>query len=537
MKRRIVALVGTLVLSAALHAQEPGQAEAAPSPVETAVREALAAAGRGAPEEAIRILEETAAKGSLPPPALSFLGTLRLETGNAAGALEILAPLAEQIGDPAVLYHAGRAALALGRVDEAAGYFERSVAIEAVSPAARELGLLRGRQGDLEGAYVHLRAWSLARPDDVEARLAAAHSAVRLRRAREAEELLTGLPEDEPRVRLLRGELHLLQGNAAQALTTLRPLLGNSNADLDRDARRLIGDAEMLLGNAKVAVEVLQGHVDGRPDIALLLARALKQQGDIAGAVAQLAPFAEEEAGRRIPGLLLEYGRLLTSSGRANEAVRFLELATRQDPEDRPTWYALGQALAASGRAEEARQATARFQELAGDAESSEMSERRARDEMNDPAGARSREALQLLAEGKPNDALAIVEREARLAPGDPRPLMVMARTLLVLKRASEAMQAAQRAYAIAPEVADVLYQRGAVHVALGDLAAAEADFRQALARAPEHTATMTDLAVLLMVKGERDEARTLLQRVLELRPGDALALSNLERLRELSGG
>jgi Flp pilus assembly protein TadD len=46
----------------------------------------------------------------------------------------------------------------------------------------------------------------------------------------------------------------------------------------------------------------------------------------------------------------------------------------------------------------------------------------------------------------------------------------------------------------------------------------------------------MTDLAVLLMVKGERAEARRLLERVLELRPDDALALSNLQRLRSLEG-
>jgi Flp pilus assembly protein TadD len=47
----------------------------------------------------------------------------------------------------------------------------------------------------------------------------------------------------------------------------------------------------------------------------------------------------------------------------------------------------------------------------------------------------------------------------------------------------------------------------------------------------------MTDLAVLLMVKGQRDEALRLLERVVELRPDDALAASNLERLRRQGGG
>ena len=116
-------------------------------------------------------------------------------------------------------------------------------------------------------------------------------------------------------------------------------------------------------------------------------------------------------------------------------------------------------------------------------------------------------------------------------------PVLALARILLVLNRAAEALPHAEAAAALAPGNADALYQRGAVRLALGDAAAAEADFRAALSAAPEHTATMSDLAVLLMARGQRDEARRLLERVLELRPGDAMALANLERLGRLGGG
>ena len=47
----------------------------------------------------------------------------------------------------------------------------------------------------------------------------------------------------------------------------------------------------------------------------------------------------------------------------------------------------------------------------------------------------------------------------------------------------------------------------------------------------PLHTPAMSDLAVLLMHQGRREEAVVLLHRVLELRPEDEIAARNLSRL------
>jgi len=41
----------------------------------------------------------------------------------------------------------------------------------------------------------------------------------------------------------------------------------------------------------------------------------------------------------------------------------------------------------------------------------------------------------------------------------------------------------------------------------------------------------MSDLAVLLSSSGKKDEARQLLKKVLEIRPNDAVAKANLEKL------
>ncbi|MGB6849945.1 MAG: tetratricopeptide repeat protein, partial [Thermoanaerobaculia bacterium] len=60
-----------------------------------------------------------------------------------------------------------------------------------------------------------------------------------------------------------------------------------------------------------------------------------------------------------------------------------------------------------------------------------------------------------------------------------------------------------------------------------------EQDLRRAIELSPQHTAALNDLAVLLMVRGEREEARTLLERVLVLRPDDPVAAQNLQSLEE----
>ena len=65
----------------------------------------------------------------------------------------------------------------------------------------------------------------------------------------------------------------------------------------------------------------------------------------------------------------------------------------------------------------------------------------------------------------------------------------------------------------------------GAVKIGLGRHDEAEGDLRQALVLAKDHTAAMSDLAVLLASTGRPDEARRLLDDLLEIRPDDGMAL------------
>ncbi|HUF78450.1 MAG TPA: tetratricopeptide repeat protein [Thermoanaerobaculia bacterium] len=528
-------------------AQTPETApSAAPAPDPEAVRlvqRAMAEVEQGKLAAAIAVLEPVRYEPTTPAQALALLGALYLETRRAEDAYAVLAPLARrEDANAAVLYNAGRAALVTERIEEGIAYLERSVALEPTTPAARELGLLRGFQGQAREAYRLLVPWARSNPEDGDVRRAAALAALRLKRVPEAEELLSGLPQDDPGTRFLWGHLLLLQGDPQGAVAALRPLLDEPELSepLRADARRVLAEAYLEVGEARSTVEILEGHAAG-PSTALTLARAWYQSGEAEKAIETLRPFAEPLLGSElvrtdprwpvVAEILREYGRWLLATGRGGDSVQYLRAAAELEPEEKQAWQSLGQALAATGDAEGAKAALAKFQELAEAAGSETEQVARLRERREDPTASELDRARRLLAQGDPASALEVVSAEISLAPDDPRPYLLASRILLLLERPQDAFAAVERALGLAPDSADAIYQRGTVQVALGAVEQGEADLRHALALAPDHVPALNDLAVVLLVRGERQEARRLLERVLELRPGEPEATATLERL------
>lgn len=536
-------LAALTLLASLLGGAPPAGAAESPADAEALLERARVELEGGDVEAAIALLEPARDWADAPAPLLAVLGGLYLESGRPEDAHAVLEPLARrEDANPAVLYNAGRAAVAIGRFDDGLGYLERSVGLEPDTPAARVLGLLWGLEGRIRDAYSLLLPWARSHPEDTEVRRAAALAALQLRRASEAEELLSDLPQSDPTVRFLWGHLLLVKGDPHGAISTLRAVLGDAEAaePLQADARRILAQAYLEVGEARSAVELLEGKVTGA-GTALLLARAQHQTGEMEPAIETLRPFAEplptstvDRSDPRLPlafEILREYGRWLVSAGRAEEAIPYLRSATEIDPEEKLVWQALGQALAASERPEEARQALERFQQLAREEgpESERINQARARQE--DPTASELDRAQRLMAQGLTERALEVVRGEISLAPEDLRARLLESRLLLHLERPAEALEAARQALRLAPESPDAFYQRGTAHVALGEIEPAEADLRRALQLAPDHVPALSDLAVVLLVQGERDEARRLLERVLELRPGDPQATETLARI------
>jgi Flp pilus assembly protein TadD len=522
----------------------PAAADPGESPEEAAAKarfgQALEQLAAGDLEGAIATLEPFRTDPRTPPPALALLGALYLEAGRPGDTLAVLEPLVQaEEADPGALYNAGRAALALGREEAAERYLERSVEREPDTPAARELGLLRGRQGQLAECYRLLVPWAQQHPDDQEARLAAAHAALALSRVPAAESLLSDLPQSDPAVRLLWGRLLLLKSDPHGAVATLKPLVASGAPPaVELDARRMLAEAHLVLGDSASAVALLEGRAGDDPAVALQLVRAQYQSGDLDAALATLAPFAPAlQAGApslpaALRGLLAaEYGRLLMAASRFDEALVHLRTATDLRPADKEAWLALGQTLGALGRMDEAQATLARFDELANSEVPTSVRSEALERGVSDPTGRQVAEAIRLISVDRADEALALLRQEIALAPEDVRPRLLESRAYLALSRPEEALAAAEGALALAAENADAHYQRGAVLMVLERFEDAETELRRAIELSPSHTAAMGDLGVLLLVRGRRDEARELFERILEIRPDDPLAARHLESL------
>lgn len=527
---------------AAVPAPRQQQQDATPPDATAGIAEALALAETGDIRGAIAAAETlcSGADGGDRDAACALLGSLHVEAGAFDRAMEILAPLTERATpDAGVLYNAGRAAEAAGRIEDAVEYYGRSLGIRPHSPALRALGMMLGRHGQPAEAYVFLQRWTASNPGDLEARAAAAAGAVALERAPEAEALLEGLPGGDPGVKMLRAQVLLQQADPWGAINELRDLAADPPPDLGGAIRRTLARAYLVVGEAEGALEQMESLADAGPEDAVLLASAYFQAGRLEEAITTLAPYAEPLPGSPRPenppqvarDIVLEYGRYLHSAGEAARAVPFLRLATQLDAGKADGYQALGQALAASGDREEAREVLDRFQELSRDASDEVASVNQQRQDIADPTGREVRGALELAAGGDIEEALSVLAREARLASTDPRPAYAASSILLDAGRREDALAAADQALAAAPGRADGLYQRGAVLMSLERLAESEEMYRQALQAQPTHTATLSDYAVLLMSGGRNSEAAELLERLLELRPGDAAARGHLDRL------
>ncbi|HEX5720167.1 MAG TPA: tetratricopeptide repeat protein [Thermoanaerobaculia bacterium] len=522
--------------------EQPG-APAAPkrplTPAETRFQEALALIEKGDAAGTIRILEALRQEKQATPPMLSLLGAVYLQEKRAKDALDVLRPLADsEETDPALLYNAGRAALALGQAEVGQRYLERSVSKMPISPAGRELGLLLSRQGRIIEAYRLLRPWAL-RDDDLETKIIGANLALRLERPAEAEEILSGLPEKEPAIQLLRAQARIQRGDGKAALALLQPLEKNHPASFDLEVRRSLAEAHLVAGNPAAALQVLQGHTGNHPSLILLAAKAQRQSGNAQAAMTTLKPLVDQIPAdgkvvgdpRPAAGVAVEYGRLLLASGNAAGALPLLEKATRLHPGSREAWEVYAEALTAAGRAQDAAQAKQKVADIVAAASAPPPAPAR----QAEASSPNLTEAERLMAAGDAEKALVAVRREIAANPSSVGGRAMEVQILLRLKRYPEALKAAEAAVQADPKNPDFIYQRGAVQIALRKLSEAEKDLRKTLEMVPRHTPAMNDLAVVKMLQNKPAEAQKLLEQVLAINPNDQNAKASLENLKKMA--
>jgi tetratricopeptide (TPR) repeat protein len=534
-------------------AQAPAPPETAPapelSPADKKFQEAAGLVRKGDVPGAVAILEELRKEGTAEPHHLSLLGALYVEQGRAAEAMTLFRPLVQpEDADPAILYNAARAALLMNKTPEAQAYLERSVAKMPLSPASRELGLLLSRQGKVVEAYRYLRPWSLTDPNDLEVRLIAATLALRLERPAEADEILSGLPEKEPAIQLLRAQARIQRGDGKGALAILQPIEKDHPASLDLEVRRSLAEAYLAANDPVSALKVLEGQAAGHPSLMLIQAKAQRLSGNSPAAMAILKPLIDQIPSdpkvlgdpRPAAGVAVEYARLLLASKDVQGAVPLLEKATVLYPSSREAWEVYAEALTAAGRAQDAAAARQKAKEIA-DAAAARPATAPAAAAPAAPAGEplspNLSEALRQMAAAQYDKALEAVQKEVAAAPGNTRARVLDVQLLLRLKRFPEALRVAESAVAADPQNPDFLYLRGAVQIALQHMAEAEKDLRRTLEMSPQHIAAMNDLAVVMMSQKKPGEAQKLLEKVLALNPNDATAKASLENVKKMIAG
>lgn len=128
-------------------------------------------------------------------------------------------------------------------------------------------------------------------------------------------------------------------------------------------------------------------------------------------------------------------------------------------------------------------------------------------------AGARA------LRDGQPQRARQLLEQAVGQAPGHPEPLRYLAIVLMQQRQLAAARQTLQRALALAPDDALLHSDLATTHAAMGDMDAALAGWRHAVARDPRLMSAWFNLGRNLQQQGETEAAIAALEQACDLAP------------------
>jgi tetratricopeptide (TPR) repeat protein len=220
----------------------------------------------------------------------------------------------------------------------------------------------------------------------------------------------------------------------------------------------------------------------------------------------------------RQPEALAGMSLVALASGQSEAAVKMAGAAVAAAPGMVAAWVALGQALQADGRGEEAKRA---YEEAIG------------RDGMN--ALARMGLGELMLTTGRPGEAVREFEQVLRRNPAQAAARLGLGNAYACLGRNEEALEHYNQTLALKPRLPEAEFAAGFVLARMGRTREAERRYRRALVLRPDFAAAWMNLGSLLREQGRDTFAEAALLRAVELRP-DLIAgwinLALLERER-----
>jgi len=306
----------------------------------------------------------------------------------------------------------------------------------------------------------------------------------------------------------VRTELAFAYNRAERPKDTLA-LFSDPATTAEADVRRVLalGNAHAQLGENEKALSLYQQGIDAAPqDNALLKAQGalLVSLGQADKAVLSLAAPASAEPVDAFANL--QYAIGLLALGRPVEAVTAADrAATASESEDisRQALTILARAYLATGNFSEATAATTRLIDMLPD----------------DPTAWREHAAI-LGAAGQYGDAKSIYDKAIAQFVGDAPLLRGRSMVNIRLGDLDSAAQDAVAAAEAAPTWLEPQYILGEIEQSRGKGDAAEAAFRAALLRDPNHWPSLVKLAGLRLDAGDAGEALSLSQQAVNLSNG-----------------
>jgi tetratricopeptide (TPR) repeat protein len=436
---------------------------------------------------------------------------------------------------------------------------------------------LEARAG--EQALAATRAWRSAHPESLEAIRLQLQILLSLNRLNDLSEPMRALIAATPaaeRAAAISSLPRFLQraSDKRQAAALLEEVLEPHAADATTRAA-----AQAAIGRGWLAA--------GDADRALKLARQAHGEDPAAAAPVLLAlelmptrPEAEAivTAYLKTPGADLDmrraYAATLVNAQRYVDAMAQLETVTRQQPDLAPPWLTLGALQVELRQPQAAEQSLRRFVQLVqaqapegpatatpGNDDDDETSRAGASDQgltqawlllaqaaeqrgdfaaaeawlerVDNPQRAlevQTRRASLLARQGKVPQARELVRRAPERNPGDARAkLIAEAQVLRDVKQWQEAYDVLAGAAQRFPDDADLLYEQAMMAEKIAQLETMERLLRQVMALKPEHAHAYNALGYSLAERNLRlTEAKELIQRALQLSPGDPFIADSL---------
>jgi len=394
--------------------------------------------------------------------------------------------------------------------------------------AAQEAAIAQPGRADLQ-YELGLRYASLGRPNE----------------ALEALGRATELAPDEDSYALAYGEVLYRAGRASEALPYLE------NASSLPEALLLLASVLEKLGDPEKTIVELSRYVDARPEdhgARLLLGSKLEQAKRMDEALAlyrtgsdgeSLARAAEllsrrpeshleaESAARRAleadPSMLdarIVLARVLSRTGREEEALAELEGARAASPDAPELFYQLAQAYQRAGRASDAQESARRFQEL--EAKEKEAREREAR------VAVTYKRAAEILQKGDMLEAERVFRSVLDIDPGNTQSRSMLAKIAFSRNDPESARRWIEEAIEKDPGIAEYHYLRGLFETRTGRAKEAEPSVRRSLELDPAFPEAWSLLGSLLLDSRRAEEALQCFLRAAVLEPSSAAVQLNL---------